>query len=509
MADEKKEFLNSVEEQIAWRPLRKTLSQELEEHILDRMETYEAEGISHEKAEALAVRDMGDPIVIGTDLNAVHQIQKAPSLAVMTFLLSAFGLAGSIGMRWSPEQWANGYFYYAPGLLVLLLMSWKGYPIIIRHSRWLLPLAGGLFLAEEFLIARRMMLSWQIGYLRYFSILLFSPFLILLAYRMRRYGGKTILLILVLCGICISLPGFYYDGRRDLPACLVLLAGVAGALLLMIHREIFSRSVSARKRLYGITLIGLAAVGVLFGATNERREMLQCFLWPDDNVQSTWDDTYNSILIRRLLKETPLVGGIELTPGQLMDYGTGAWYFAGRDPRQIGVYAIHETEEEEQEFHDLIDGIREAGGHPRYIHFNESNVTLWDILPQHYHNNYRIAVVILLFGRLAGAVFVAAIGGFYLLLFGCIRKIRGKLAFSLSCCCGFCLLTEGVLYLLGNFGYQYAAFTNLPLISEGRISILVNMAMLGFVFSAYRYDRVEMEPLPAPSSMAYPLRKLT
>jgi len=495
LANEKKDFLNNVEEQIAWRPLRKTLSQELEEHIFDRMEAYQTEGISQEEAEALAVRDMGDPIVIGTNLNEVHQIQKAPSLAILTLLLSALGLAGSAYMRWSPEQWSNGFFYYVPGLLVLFLMSWKGYPMIIRHSRWLIRMAGGLFFVEEFLIARRLVLFWQMGYLRYFSILLFGPFLILLAYRMRRYRSKTILMILTLCGIIICLPGFYFDSRRDLPACLVLLAGVAGALLLMIHREIFSGNSSARKRLYGLTLAGVAAVGVLFGATRERREMIRWFLWPEDNIQSTWDDTYNSILIRQLLRETPLVGGIELTPRELMDYGTGAWYFAERDPRQIGVYAIHKTEQEVQKFDALIAEIREAGGNPRYIHFDESNVTLWDILPQHYHNNYRIIIAILLFGWLAGAVLVAAIGGFYWLLFVYIRKIRGKLAFSLSCCCGFCLLTESILYLLGNFGYQYAAFTNLPMISEGRISILVNMAMLGFIFSAYRYDRVEVEPV--------------
>ena len=53
--------------------------------------------------------------------------------------------------------------------------------------------------------------------------------------------------------------------------------------------------------------------------------MLQCFIRPDANIRSTWDDTYNSALIRRLLSETPLHRGIDLTPQELMDYGTGAW----------------------------------------------------------------------------------------------------------------------------------------------------------------------------------------
>ncbi len=489
MADERKDFLDTVEEQIAYRPLRKKLSQELEAHILDRMEDYQEQGLPPKEAEAAAVRAMGDPVLVGTELNAVHQLQKAPALMVLTLVLLLTGFAASAYMRWSPEQYANGFLYYIPGVLVLLLVSWKGYPLVIRHMRWLLPLAGALLLAGQIFSIRRWGVFWRIGYFRYFALLLSGPFLILLAYRLRRRGGKTVLMILALCGICILMPGFY-GGGRDLPACAILLISVTGALALMIHRDIFGGDINARGRLYGITLAGLALAACLLGSTGHRRDLFQRFVDPDHNIDSTWDDTYNSALIRRLLSETPLAGGIELTPQELMDYGTGAWYFAERDPRQIGIYGIH-SEEEEQEFEALVARIRESGGRPHYIYFNESDVTLWDILPQHYHNNYRIAICILLFGWLAGAVYLAVIGGFYLMMFGCIRKIQGKLAFSLASCCGICLLAEGVFYILGNFGYQYASFTNLPLISEGRISVIVNMTLLGFIFSAYRYDHVE------------------
>lgn len=498
MADYRKDFLETVEVQIAYKPLRGVLSQELEEHIFDRTEEYEAQGIPREEAGKLAVRDMGDPVVIGTQLNRVHQIQKAPALITVTFLLLFLGFAGTASMFWSPEQFSNGYLYYIPGFLTLALVSWKGYPFILRHSKWLLPLAGGLFLAGECLCTQKAVPFWRIGYFRYFGILLFAPFLILLAYRLRRHGRKIILLVLAMGGACIFLPGFYKNYGRDLSACAVLAAGVSGTLLMMNRRDIFTGDSLGRKGIYGTILLGSAVVGCLFVCTGYRRETFQQFVNPDGHIRSTWDDTYNSALIRRLLSETPLIGGISLTPQELMDYGTGAWYFERRDPKQVGIYAVYHTEEEEQEFKAAVMKAREEGGSPRYVHFDESNVRLWDILPQHYHNNYWIALCILLFGWLAGAVFLGAIGGFYLLLFACIRKIRGNLAFSLSCCCGICLLMEGILYTLGNFGYQYASFTNLPLISEGRISILVNMALLGFIFSAYRYDRVIGEAASEP-----------
>ena len=99
-----------------------------------------------------------------------------------------------------------------------------------------------------------------------------------------------------------------------------------------------------------------------------------------------------------------------------------------------------------------------------------------------------------MFGRIAGAVLVAAITGFYLLLFSCIQKIQGKLAFALSFSCGLCLLFQTILYTLGNLGFQYGPFTILPLLSEGRMSILLNMTFLGLILSAYRYDRIPLEP---------------
>ena len=52
---------------------------------------------------------------------------------------------------------------------------------------------------------------------------------------------------------------------------------------------------------------------------------------------------------------------------------------------------------------------------------------------------------------------------------------------------------QGVLYMVGNVGFQYETFTNLPLVSVGKVSILANMLLLGFIFSAYRYDRVTDE----------------
>ncbi len=157
---------------------------------------------------------------------------------------------------------------------------------------------------------------------------------------------------------------------------------------------------------------------VRFFLTTSGREKIDAFLSPQSAVYTTWNDTYNGILIQELLSRTPLTHGLELSPEEMMDYGTGAWYFASRDPRQIGIDAtdIH-TDKQHQEFQDKVEAIENQGGNPRYIHYQADDVTLWDILPQHYHNNYLIAVCIFLFGWLPGLALIGALGLFYWILF--------------------------------------------------------------------------------------------
>lgn len=275
-------------------------------------------------------------------------------------------------------------------------------------------------------------------------------------------------------------------------ALTIFLLSVAITLWFMIRREIIPVD---SKRFYRLAAVCgcILTVFVCVNPYQERR--IRGFLAPQTEVESLWDDTYNGILIQELLSGTPWVGELELSQEEMMNYGTGAWYFAERDPRKIGiVFTGEETEAEKQEFHKQRDELREEGDLPRIIEYGASSVDLWKILPQHYDTNYVIAVFAFLHGRIPGLIFTAVILLFYDRLFACIRQIHGKLASSLAFCCGQCLLWQGAFCILGNFGYQYATFPNMPMLAEGRISIVLNMGMLGMILSAYRYDHVTEEP---------------
>ena len=225
---------------------------------------------------------------------------------------------------------------------------------------------------------------------------------------------------------------------------------------------------------------------LFYGMLPGQSRYFQAFVNPEANAYDTLSDSYNGVLIQELLSKSPLAGRISLTPEELMEYGTGEWYFSYGDAREAAA-----------------EGKKPFSEHHRSIFRSDpSDVTLWNILPQHYANNYLLAVFILQFGWLAGILFLTVMAAFYAVLFSCIRRIHGALAGAVSFHCGLCLLFQSVLYILGNFGFQYGSFTNLPMVSEGSISILVNMLLLGFIFSAYRYDRVIDAPACGQRSSA-------
>ena len=481
-------FLEEVTAQISYKPLRPSIRQELENHIQDRVEEYITLGASSADAEQQALRAMGDAITIGTELNEVHQLQKAPFLSIITALLLLTGFGFSSFIRWSPEQMANGFLYYIPGAIILIFTALKGYPLLIRYRKKLALVICLLYLAQiAIFFSENHYFGWDLTYRTlYFATLLLIPVVTIMLYRFR--NNRKILLLTVFGSLAVWMYFTYFRSYVTHTALIIFILSILTTICFMIHRGIIA---GAKRKLYPALLTLLFFLGIPLISSD--REEFTAFINPRAAVYSTWDDTYNGILIQELLSKTPFIHGLQLSAVEMIDYGSGAWYFASRDPQKIG---FNPSDKSPEELDWILKTMYEHGGLPRYFKYPLDNVTLWDILPQHYHNNYRIAVPILLFGWLAGFALIAALGLFYLLIFSYINRIHGQLASSLAFCCGQCLLWQGVFYVLGNLGYQYASFPNLPLVSEGRLSIVFNMLLLGLIMSAYRFDHIIDDPLP-------------
>ena len=84
-------YLEAVQSQIRWKRARPVLIQELERHLEDQRDDLLKEGKPAEEAERLAVEDMGDPVTVGTELDAVHRPRPQWGLLALTFALAAAG----------------------------------------------------------------------------------------------------------------------------------------------------------------------------------------------------------------------------------------------------------------------------------------------------------------------------------------------------------------------------------------------------------------------------------
>ena len=85
-------YIKEVTDQIRCKKARPFIAEERSQHIEDQAEDYLAEGMSPADAEAAAVREMGDPIKVGTDLDRIHRPKPDWKLIIIIALLTLAGL---------------------------------------------------------------------------------------------------------------------------------------------------------------------------------------------------------------------------------------------------------------------------------------------------------------------------------------------------------------------------------------------------------------------------------
>lgn len=84
-------YLDTVAEQIRWKRARPVVVAELARHLEDQRDAFAGDGF--EDAEALAVKEMGDPVAVGTELDRVHRPKPQWGIIALTI---AIGLVGAL-----------------------------------------------------------------------------------------------------------------------------------------------------------------------------------------------------------------------------------------------------------------------------------------------------------------------------------------------------------------------------------------------------------------------------
>ena len=86
------EYLSELGGQIRDDQARSFVEDEVRCHIMDQAEAYESDGMVREDALITAVREMGDPVSVGIDLDKIHRPHMDWRFLVYVFFISILNL---------------------------------------------------------------------------------------------------------------------------------------------------------------------------------------------------------------------------------------------------------------------------------------------------------------------------------------------------------------------------------------------------------------------------------
>lgn len=192
-------------DQVRWKKARPGLAAEIRTHLLDQRDACLAQGMDEGAAQGEAVRQMGDPVALGTDLDRVHRPRPQGSLLVFALALAALGTLLRMRLSANLKFISNDDLMLdlAGGVLGAVCLA-AGYLLDIsalgRRAGWVCM--GFLAIVVFLLLSwdlRVQGVSWQVEFFLY----LFPLTLALLLWRLRGRGWPGVLGGLVWTGLAV------------------------------------------------------------------------------------------------------------------------------------------------------------------------------------------------------------------------------------------------------------------------------------------------------------------
>lgn len=464
-------FLLAVEKQIKYKPIVPEVKKELLNHIEDKTDNYIENGLANEQAVYKAMNDIGTPEKVSSSFNAIYYVRPTWNIAlpILIFLfigfLRTYFVYGEYSIKLSLIL--GKYFFISVPLLFITL--YLVYPLIINYTKIIFTLTF-LLCAFSFLINQRSIINIRVIRDLYYRIpissinllilLLLIPIFSITAYYLCKNGLKGLLCSIALYAFIILLTNSVFEYYFNFIYKIIFTLVGLFALIYIVCNKYTSVNI---KHAIALIIISFSTISFVWidNSSGVFTENIQSFFKPEKTATSVFDDGYNSILLKELLKRTKLIGKVELTKDEMISYKLGTWYF------------------------DSIEDDKRS----YLMQFLEEPV-LDTILPQYSYNNYRITTWFLYYGSIPGVLLLTLILSFYCLLIYKILKIKNPLGKLIALSCYIALLLQTVIYILSNFGYQFGKIGTLPFISEGSASISANIILVGFIISAYRFDKV-------------------
>lgn len=419
-----KEYTDTVCNQIRWKKAHSTISEEIENHIIDQRNAYIKDGVNEEDATDKAISQMGDPITIGTQLDRTHRPKPQWEMLILTMLIVISGIIiqkiSSLdnSLRMSSFN-ASQVVFALVGIALLIITYFADFTLIGKYPKIVyfsvLILSVITFIASTRVNGK--------AYYAAYCLLLFPTAFSAIVYSMRGKGYRGI----ILCELLFLLPALIA----------ILVPTVTGLSMLAISGLVIISIAIAKdwfitKKLHSFILAYVPVFGAIIFFLTEL--FSSPYAW--NRIQAAFHPElepngfgYMAVLTKSLLQNSKLLG-------------------CGTLPQQYASSAVFPLPAVNTDF--LLT----------YVIFKMG----W-----------------LVFAAIMAMFIIFIIKSFVM----CLKQKRGLgLLVSISVLLTFAF--QIISYVTFNLGFQLLSPLSLPLFSHGNIALIINLALTGLMLSVFR-----------------------
>ena len=324
------EYLTTLIEQIRNKHAKELVREELTAHIEDQKEAYLLEGMNENEAEELAVKEMGNPIDTGQQLDKIHRPKTDIWMLGAMVVLTLIGIImqSIICSQYNQAAISSTYHirtiqYNLIGFAVMAAVYFADYRLL---GRYIWPIYGVYLAGSLFFLRAPIFYYHQYYRFGHIVMILFVPLFAALCYSFRGQKGKGVCkaaALLCFNTVLLLFFGTYISASLLLSfiACLITLCAAS-------YKGIFG----GRKKLQtGILASVIVGIPVLFFGdvlllhgrflflADYQIMRIQAMLHPED-----FDTTagFQTMMVREQLSGASLLGGG--TIGKVGEI-SGAW----------------------------------------------------------------------------------------------------------------------------------------------------------------------------------------
>lgn len=416
-------FLEKVCKEIRYKGIHRSIRRELTDHIEDQKSEYISQGMEEEAATLKAVQQMGDPYVVGRQLDKTHRPKTEWSILIIAALFVV--VSGVIQYFFSQisEPYSEGMFLhflmYAPiGIAAFALLYFFDYTWLGRHARhvffilFAMTIAGGLVSTTK--------INGSYTFITYASLVLIPAFAgLVYSFRNKGYAG------ILYSSLCYAAAGVMFLMAPSFSSFALFTS-----CCLIIMTVAITKGYFGGKRLPSLLIAYAPASLVLllsiFNMSAYHFARIQSFFDSSDTAGSG----YQLATVRKLFASSQPMGEAALSG-----------------------YADH--------------------------------LTLDRILPA-WSTDLSLTYIIAKLGFIPGIALVSILLIFIARLLISVLKQKHAYGFLVSFAVCLALAGQIIIYILSNIGVMQAMSVPLPLISFGAAGFVANMALLGLLLSVHR-----------------------